>query len=56
MAIFRPPPTGDGESYAPYAHPGTQALMEEHTVPLMEAMFEELLLLGMDAITTLVWI
>ncbi|KIY73946.1 6-phosphogluconate dehydrogenase C-terminal domain-like protein [Cylindrobasidium torrendii FP15055 ss-10] len=43
--VFRPPPS-EGESYAPYYHPATHNLLEEHTVPLIRQIGEELVLLA----------
>lgn len=45
-AFFRPPPSNDAEQYTPYVYAGTQHLLDQHTIPLMEDMFNELIALG----------
>ncbi|KAL0565999.1 hypothetical protein V5O48_016018 [Marasmius crinis-equi] len=46
-AIFRPPP-GPTVTYAPYVSPTTAVLVEQYTIPTIEAILQELLALGMQ--------
>lgn len=45
-AIFRSPPK-DGEDYELYVSDTTRRLVDEHTIPNIRAVLEEVLLLGM---------
>jgi len=44
-AIFRPPPN-DGEEYEPYVFPVTANLVQDHTIPTVRAVLDELVNLG----------
>lgn len=45
-AIFRPPPSDPSVPYEPYVYPQTAELIEEHTIPALRALLEELVVLG----------
>ncbi|KAF5372981.1 hypothetical protein D9758_001785 [Tetrapyrgos nigripes] len=45
-AIFRDPPTDSIASYSPYLSPKTAQLVQEYTIPSIEAILQELLAVG----------
>ena len=47
-AFFRPPPNDPGILYEPYVFPATADLIKTYTVPLISAILEELILLGVE--------
>lgn len=45
-AIFRPPPEDASRSYEPYVSPITANLIENYTIPAIQATLQELVTLG----------
>jgi 2-dehydropantoate 2-reductase len=49
-ALFRPPPPNGVDPYSPYVAPATAHLVESHSIPAIQALLQEVLMLGMHTI------